>query len=104
MARRGDRRDPDIQIAGPPGLVMTREPQYDDTTHLKVDFTPALPGPLTFTATWTQLTAVTLDPLNIPKAGARASSRLARVRAGPYADEPFVCALRSRRRRHAPEA
>jgi hypothetical protein len=33
---------------------------------------------------------VILDPLNIPRAGARASSRLVRVRAGPYADEPFV--------------
>src|SRR3954467_10742808 len=43
-----------IQIAGPPGLALTREPQYDDTTHLKVDFTPAAPGPLTFIATWTQ--------------------------------------------------
>ena len=166
--------DPGIQIAGPPGLALTREPQYDDTTHLKVDFTPAAPGPLTFTATWTQLTqpggspctasasatvavtaptlarasrqlgytvdhrpgkagrtneftlstrvisdprhgdrspirivvravaskhrppagapstTVTLDPLRIPKAGARVSSRLVRVRAGPYADEPFV--------------
>ena len=166
--------DPSIQIAGPPGLAVTREPQYDDTTHLKVDFTPAVPGPLTFTATWTQLTqpsgppctasasatvtataptparasrqlgyrvdhrpgkagrnnefalsarvisdprhgdrspirvvvravasmrrpppgtpatTLTLDPLNIPRAGARASSRLVRVRAGPYADEPFI--------------
>jgi hypothetical protein len=166
--------DPAIQIAGPPGLAVTREPQYDDTTHLKVDFTPAAPGPLTFTATWTQLTqpggspctasasatvavtaptlarasrqlgyalghrpgkagrtneytlsarvisdprhgdrspirivvravasrhrppagapatTVTLDPLNIPRAGARGSGRLVRVRAGPYADEPFV--------------
>jgi len=45
-----------MQIAGPPGLALTREPQYDDTTHLKVDFTPAAPGALTFTATWTQLT------------------------------------------------
>jgi hypothetical protein len=35
---------------------VTREPQYDDATHLKVDFTPVAPGPLTFTATWTQLT------------------------------------------------
>ena len=166
--------DPSIQIAGPPDLAVTREPQYDDTTHLTVDFTPAAPGPLTFTATWTQLTqpggppctasasatvtvtaptparaarqlgysighrpgkagnnneftlsarvisdprhgdrspirvvvravasmrrppagtpstTLTLDPLNIPRAGARASSRLVRVRAGPYADEPFV--------------
>jgi hypothetical protein len=166
--------DPAIQITGPPGLALTREPQYDDTTHLKVDFTPADPGPLTFTATWTQLTqpggspctasasttlavtaptparasrqlgytvdhrpgkagrnneftlsarvisdprhgdrspirivvravtgmrrppastratGLTLDPLNIPRAGARVSSRLVRVRAGPYADEPFV--------------
>jgi hypothetical protein len=166
--------DPAIQIAGPPGLALTREPQYDDTTHLKVDFTPTVPGPLTFTATWTQLaqpggspctasatatvavtaptlarasrqlgytvdhrpgkagrtneftlsarvisdprhgdrspirvavravasmrrppagtpaTTVTLDPLNIPRVGARASTRLVRVRAGPYADEPFV--------------
>src|SRR3954464_13030721 len=47
--------DPAIQIAGPPGLAVIREPQYDDTTHLKVDFTPAAPGPLTFVATWTQL-------------------------------------------------
>jgi hypothetical protein len=166
--------DPAIQIAGPPGLAVIREPQYDDTTHLKVDFTPAAPGPLTFVATWTQLsqpggppctasasatvavtaptparasrrlgytvdhrpgkagrnneltlsarvisdprhgdrspirvvvravasrrrppagtpaTTVTLDPLNIPRVGARASTRLVRVRAGPYADEPFV--------------
>ena len=166
--------DPSIQIAGPPDLALTREPQYDDTTHLKADFTPAAPGPLTFTATWTQLTQpggppctasasatvtataptparasrqlgysighrpgkagnnneftlsarvisdprhgdrspiriavravtgmrrpppgtpatkLTLDPLNIPRAGARASSRLVRVRAGPYADEPFI--------------
>jgi hypothetical protein len=166
--------DPGIQIAGPPGLALTREPQYDDTTHLKVDFTPSVPGPLTFVATWTQLaqaggppctasataplavtaptlarasrqlgytvdhrpgkagrtneftlsarvisdprhgdrspirvavravasmrrppagapaTTVTLDPLNIPRVGARASSRLVRVRAGPYADEPFI--------------
>jgi hypothetical protein len=166
--------DPAIQITGPPDLTVTREPQYDDTTHLKVDFTPAAPGPLTFTATWTQLTqpggppctasasatltataptparasrqlgyvvdhrpgkagrnneftlsarvisdprhgdrspiriavravpsmrrppagtratTLTLDPLNIPRAGARASSRLVRVRAGPYADEPFI--------------
>ncbi len=166
--------DPSIQIAGPPGLAVTREPQYDDTTHLKVDFTPAVPGALTFTATWTQLTqaggtpctasasatitvaaptparasrqllytighrpgkaghtneftlsarvisdprhgdrapirivvraakalrrppangpttTLTLDPLKIPRGGARASSPLVRVRAGPYADEPFV--------------
>jgi hypothetical protein len=166
--------DPAIQIAGPPGLAVTREPQNDDTTHLKVDFTPVVAGPLTFTATWTQLaqpggapctasaaatvavtaptparasrqlgytvghrpgkagnnneftlsarvisdarhgdrspihvavravasmrrppvatpaTNVTLDPLNIPKGGARASSRLVRVRAGAYADEPFI--------------
>jgi hypothetical protein len=54
--------DPSIQIAGPPGLAVTREPQYDDTTHLKVDFTPAVPGPLTFTATWTQLTQRRDDP------------------------------------------
>ena len=166
--------DPAIQIAGAPGLAVTREPQDDDTTHLKVDFTPLAPGPLAFTATWTQLTqpggspctasatatvsvtaptparasrqlgytighrpgragnnneftlsarvisdprhgdrspirvvvravasmrrppastpatTLTLDPLNIPRAGARASSRLVRVRAGPYADEPFI--------------
>ena len=166
--------DPSIQITGPPGLALTPEPRYDDTTHLRVDFTPAAPGPLTFTATWTQLTqpggspctasasatvavtaptlarasrqlgytvdhrpgkagrnneftlsarvisdprqgdrspirivvravtgmrrppastratGLTLDPLNIPRAGARVSSRLVRVRAGPYADEPFV--------------
>jgi hypothetical protein len=170
--------DPAIQIAGPPDVALTREDQYDDTTHLKVDFTPTVPGPLTFTATWTQLTApggspctasasatvavtaptvarasrqlgytvdhrqgkagrtneftlsarvisdprhgdrspirivvravasmhrpsagapsttVTLDPLKIPKAGARASSRLVRVRAGPYADEPFIYEFR----------
>src|SRR3954454_15267208 len=49
--------DPTIQIAGPAGLALTREPQYDDATHLKVDFTPTAPGPLTFTATWTQLAA-----------------------------------------------
>jgi hypothetical protein len=166
--------DPAIQIAGPPDVALTREDQYDDTTHLKVDFTPSVPGPLTFVATWTQLaqaggapctasatatltvtaptlarasrqlgytvdhrpgkagrtneftlsarvisdprhgdrspirvavravasmrrppggtpaTTVTLDPLNIPRLGARASSRLVRVRAGPYADEPFI--------------
>jgi hypothetical protein len=35
---------------------VTREPQDDDTTHPKVDFTPVAPGPLTFTATWAQLT------------------------------------------------
>jgi hypothetical protein len=166
--------DPSIQITGPPGLVLTSGPRYDDTTHLTVDFTPTAPGPLTFTATWTQLTQpggppctastsatltataptparasrqlgyeidhrpgkaghnneftlsarvisdprhgdrspisiavravkasrrpparthsvrLTLDPLNIPRAGARASSALVRVRAGPYADEPFI--------------
>ena len=38
----------------------------------------------------TPATTLTLDPLNIPRAGARASSRLVRVRAGPYADEPFI--------------
>ena len=38
----------------------------------------------------TPATTLTLDPLKIPRAGARASSRLVRVRAGPYADEPFI--------------
>ena len=38
----------------------------------------------------TPATTLTLDPLNIPRTGAWASSRLVRVRAGPYADEPFI--------------
>jgi hypothetical protein len=38
----------------------------------------------------TPATTLTLDPLSIPHARARASSRLVRIRAGRYADEPFI--------------
>jgi hypothetical protein len=170
--------DPAIALTGPPGLAVTTEPRYDDTTHLKADFTPTAPGPLTFIATWTQLsqpggppctasasatvtataptparasrvllyslghrpgkaghtneftllarvvsdpkhgdrspirvavravaamrrppasthaTTLTLDPLKATETGVRASSRLVRIRAGLYADEPFTYAFK----------
>lgn len=46
--------DPAIHITGPPGLQMTTTSRGDPTLQY-ADFTPATPGPLTFTATWTQL-------------------------------------------------
>lgn len=46
--------DPAIHITGPPGLQITTTDRGDPTLQY-ADFTPTTPGPLTFTATWTQL-------------------------------------------------